>query len=140
MRGRALQLVKAVEDSNGFDAWRNLNKALKPTSKARGLALLGAATTWPPYSMNSVLQPQLLKLEEIFDETVKSGATIQEELKPAILLRCVGGQLKSCLNLTIGDNVQYSTLREQVLQWARSQVKDDRLTILNCPDHWFGLC
>ena len=30
MRGRALQLVKAVEDSNG------LNKALKPTSKARG--------------------------------------------------------------------------------------------------------
>ena len=38
MRGRALQLVKAVEDSNGLDAWRSLNKALKPTSKARGLA------------------------------------------------------------------------------------------------------
>ena len=90
--------------------------------------------------MNSALQPQLLKLEEVLDETVKSGTTVQEELKPAILLRCVGGQLKSCLNLTIGDNVQYSTLREQVLQWARSQVKDDRLTILNCPDHWFGLC
>ena len=32
MRGRALQLVKAVEGSNGFDAWRSLNKALKPTS------------------------------------------------------------------------------------------------------------
>ena len=31
MRGRALQLVKAVEDSSGFDAWRSLNKALKPT-------------------------------------------------------------------------------------------------------------
>ena len=45
MRGRALQLVKAVEDSNGFDAWRSLNKVLKPTSKAKGLALLGAATT-----------------------------------------------------------------------------------------------
>ena len=78
------------------------------------------------------ITPQLLKLEEVLDETVKSGTTVQEELKPAILLRCVGGQLKSCLNLTIGDNVQYSTLREQVLQWARSQVKDDRLTILNC--------
>ena len=37
MRGRALQLVKAVEDSNGLDAWRSLSKALKPTSKARGL-------------------------------------------------------------------------------------------------------
>ena len=43
--------------------------------------------------MNSALQPQLLKLEEVFDETVKSGATVHQELKPAILLRCVGGQL-----------------------------------------------
>ena len=40
------------------------NKALKPTSKARGLALLGAATTWPALSMKSALQPQLLKLED----------------------------------------------------------------------------
>ena len=56
MRGRALQLVKAVEDSsNTFDAWRSL-KALKPTSKARGLALLRAAATWPAFSMNSALQ------------------------------------------------------------------------------------
>ena len=61
MRGRALQLVKAVEDSNGFDAWRSSKKALKPTSRARGLALLGAATTRPELSMNSALQLQLLK-------------------------------------------------------------------------------
>ena len=37
MRGRALQLVKAADDPNGFDAWRSLIKALKPTSKASGL-------------------------------------------------------------------------------------------------------
>ena len=94
MGGRALQLVKAVEDCNGFDAWRSLNKALKPTSKARGLALLGAATTWPAFSTNSALQPQLVKLEEVFDGTVKAGTAIQEELKSAFLLRCVGGPLK----------------------------------------------
>ena len=105
----------------GFDAWWSLKKALKPTSKARGLALFGAATTWPAFSMNSALQPQLLKLEEVFDETVKAGTRIQEVLKSAILWRCVEGQLKSYLNLTIGDNVQYSTLGEQVLQWERSQ-------------------
>ena len=122
MRGRALQLMKAVEDPNGFYDWKALNKALKPTSMARGLARLGAATTWPAFSMNSALQPQLLP-DEVFDETVKSGITIQVDLKPVILLRCVGGQLKSCLNLTISDNVQYSTLREQVLQWERSQQK-----------------
>ena len=78
-------MVRAVEGSNGFDAWGSL----------------GAATTCPAYSTNSVLQPQLVKLEEVFDETVKSGTTIREELKSAILLRCAGGQLKSYLNLTI---------------------------------------
>ena len=109
-----------MEDSNGVDAWGSLSKALKPTSKARGLASLGAATTWPAFLMNSAL---LLKLEEVFDETVKAGTTIQEELKPAILLKCVGGQLKPYLNLTIRDDVQYSTLREQVLQWDRCQQK-----------------
>ena len=34
------------------------------------------------------LQFQLLKLEEVFDETVKSGTAIQEGLKSATLLRC----------------------------------------------------
>ena len=47
-----------------------------------------------------------MKLEEVFGETVKAGTAIQEELKSAILLRCVGGQRKLYLNLTIGDNVQ----------------------------------
>ena len=121
--GKSTAIGESCGRLHGFDACRSLNKALKPTSKARGVALLGAATTWPACSMNSVLQPQLLKLEEVFDETVKSGVTIQDELKSAILLRCVGGQLKSYLNLTIGDNAQYSTLREQVLQWDRSQQK-----------------
>ena len=72
-----MQLVEAVEDSNGFDGWRSLDKALKPMSKARGLALLGAATTWPAISMNTALQPEPLKLEEVFEETIKSGTTIQ---------------------------------------------------------------
>ena len=89
MRGRALQLVKALEDSIGHDAWRSLNKALKQTSIARGLALLGAATTWPAFSITVTLHYnlncQLLKLEEVFDETVKAGATTQQELKSAFL-------------------------------------------------------
>lgn len=40
---------------------------------------------------------------EVVEETVKAGTPVQEELKSAILLRCVGGQLKSYLNLTMGN-------------------------------------
>ena len=88
---------------------------------------MGEATTWPAFSMNSALQPQLLKLEEVSDEMVNSGTAFQEELQYAILSRCVGGQLNSYMNLTIGDNVQHSTLREQVLLWDRSQQKGSRI-------------
>ena len=90
--GQGATISEAVEDSNGFDAWTSWN------SKARGLALLGAAATWPAFAMNSALQPQFLKPEEVFDETVKAKAIIREELKSCILLRCVGGQLKSYLS------------------------------------------
>ena len=65
--------------------------------------------------MNSTLQPQLLK-----DETVKSGTTIQEELKSAILEMC---RWAAQILLANGEKVQYATLREQVSQWDRSQQK-----------------
>ena len=59
--------------------------------------------------MNSALQPQVLKLEGVFDETVKAGTTIQEELKSAILLRCVGWSAQIILEL--GNLQQCSTLQ-----------------------------
>ena len=85
--------------------------------------------------MNRATQPQLLKLQEVFDETVKGG-TIQEELKSVILVKCVGGQLKSYLTLTIGDNVQYSTLRKQVLQWGPSQQKWSTSMVASSSTHY----
>ena len=77
--------MKAVEDSNEFDAWRSKEESFE---------------TWNSWEQPlHALQPQLLKLEEVFDETVKPGTTIQEELKSAILLRCVGSQFKNYLEL-----------------------------------------
>lgn len=46
--------------------------------------------------MNSLLQPQTV------------------ELKASVLLRCVGGQLKSYLNLAMGNAVKHPKLTEQV--------------------------
>ena len=140
MRGRVLQLVKAVEGSSGFDAWRSLNKALKPTSKARRLAVSGAATTSSAFSMNSALKPPLLKLEEVFDETVKSGTAIQGELKSAILLRCVGGQPKSYLNLTM-FNTQLCGNRccnEVVLSKKATSTVASNSTDYQGPAHAYG--
>ena len=60
-----------------------------PSSNTRGLALLTAATSWPAFQMGVPLQPQLLKLEEVFEESRRSGMEIQDTMKAAILLKCV---------------------------------------------------
>ena len=87
------------------------------------LALLTAATSWPAFNMSLPLQPQILKLEEIFEESRKAGTEIQDAVKAAILLRCVSGQLRTYLNLGAQDNMQYGTLREQCLKWDRAQQR-----------------
>ena len=88
---------------------------LRPNSNTRGLALLSAATSCPP------LQPQMLKLEEVFEDSRRAGTDIQDAVKAAILMRCVSGQLKTYLNLGAQDDMSYSALREQCLKWDKAQ-------------------
>lgn len=118
-----MNLVKTVGGSNGYEALRQMILALRPNSNSRGLALLSAATSWPQFNMQNPIQEQLLKLEDVFEEARKAGITIQPELKTAILMKSVGGQLETHFNLAIQDSAKYEDLREQVLRWDRAQHK-----------------
>ena len=46
-----------------------------------------------------------------------------DELKTAILLRCISGSLKTPLNLNIKEGTKYLDVREEVLRWDRAQQK-----------------
>ena len=94
-----------------------------PSSNTRGLALLTAATLWPAVQMGVPLQPQLLKLEEVFEESRRSGMEIQDTMKAAILLKCVTGQLKTYLNIGAQEDMTYKTLREQCLKWDTTTLE-----------------
>ena len=117
VRGKALSLVKSVSGADGYEALRQMCLALRPNSNTRGLALLTAATSWPAFQMNSAIQPQLLKLEEVFEDCRRAGTEVQDAVKSAILLRCISGQLKTYLNLGAQEDMSYRTLREQCLKW-----------------------
>ena len=123
VRGKALGLVKGVNGSDGYEALRQMCLALRPNSNTRGLALLSAATSWPAFQMNAALQPQMLKLEEVFQDSRRAGTDIQDAVKAAILLRCVSGQLKTYLNLGTQDDMSYVSLREQCLKWDKAQQR-----------------
>ena len=101
VRNRALSVVRATPNSDGYEALRQLILNLKPNTQTRGLALLSAITSYPSFNMQKPLLSQLIKLEEMFEETGKSGTPVQEELKVAILLKCITGPLKTQLNLML---------------------------------------
>ena len=123
LRGRALQTLKSVANADGYEAWRQLLLTLRPTSKNRGLALMSAIMGWPGFQMNQAVQPQLLKLEDAFEEARRASVTIQDEMKIAVLLRCLSGQLRTHVSLQLSEGMSYGELRECLLKWDRAQQR-----------------
>ena len=123
LRGRALQTLKSVANADGYEAWRQLLLTLRPASKNRGLALMSAIMGWPGFQMNQAVQPQLLKLEDAFEEARRASVTIQDEMKIAVLLRCLSGQLRTHVSLQLSEGMSYGELRECLLKWDRAQQR-----------------
>lgn len=123
LKGRALQTLRAVGNSNGYEAWRQLLLTLRPTNKNRGLALLSAVMGWPSFQMGQAIQPQLLKLEDAFEEARRASVTLQDEIKVAVVLRCISGQLRTHVSLQLNEGMSYAELRECLMKWDRAQQK-----------------
>ena len=123
LKGRALQTLRAVSGSDGYEAWRQLLLTLRPTNKNRGLALLSAVMGWPSFQMGHAIQPQLLKLEDAFEEARRASVTLQDEIKVAVVLRCISGQLRTHVSLQLNEGMTYKELRECLMKWDRAQQK-----------------
>ena len=65
-----------------------------------------------------------MKLEDGFREYDKiSAQPLAKEMKFAILLRCITGQLRTHLNINMKDDATYDVLRESILQYDRASIK-----------------
>ena len=120
-RSRSSNIIRSVRNTDGYEALRQLLLALRPSTSGRGLALMAALTSWPQFTMSQPLQP--LKLEDALEEARRAGTTIPDQLRQAILLKCVSGQLRTYLNLAIQDATTFKELREHVKKWDRNQQK-----------------
>jgi hypothetical protein len=126
VRNRAVSVARAIPNSDGYEALRQFILNLKPTTHTRGLALLSAITS---AITGKPLLSQLIKLEEMFEETRKSGTPVQAELKAAIVLTGISGPLTTQLNLMLDGSAKYADVRDQILRWDRSQQKWTGLVI-----------
>ena len=123
LKSRPLMMLKGVERGNGFEAVRQLFKTCQPSSRNRALGLLHLLMKWPEFDMKVAMLPQILKLEDSFREYERIGGALSGELKFAVLMKSIGGQLKTYLNMTIQDTTTYDTLRESILQYDQATIK-----------------
>ena len=124
LRGRLLSILKSINDSNGYEALRLLMVQCQPSSRNRSLGILNALMSWGAFDMKASLLSQITKLEDGFKEYNKiSQQAIGEEMKFAILLRCVTGQLKMHLNVSLKEDSSYEALREMILQYDRANIR-----------------
>ena len=121
-RGRSI--LRAIGEQNGYEAFRQLEADLAPSSKARHLAILGAIASYPAFSNKSSLLQQVLKLEELFEEYRRvAGKDLDSDVKLSTMLRATGGQLRSFLNSTLTESSTYEELRSVIARWDASQTK-----------------
>ena len=73
---------------------------------------------------------QVMKLESAFMEYEKLGDPLLETIRAAVLLRCLTGQLKTWMQLQLGESTKYSDIREGVLSYERSTTKWSELKVL----------
>ena len=65
----------------------------------------------------------ILKLEDSFREYEKIASTLAEEIRFAVLMKCLGGQLKTYLQVSLRDSTTYDELREAAIRYDQSTIR-----------------
>lgn len=130
LKNRPLMLLKSVKSFNGYECYRQLVASNEPQNKNRSLSLLNAIMSWPSFSNKYSLMTQIMKLEAAFSEYEKLGSALAEEIRSAVLMRCLVGQIKTFLQLQITDSTSYLQIREAVLSYERSTTKWSETMVL----------
>eukprot|EP00913_Durusdinium_trenchii_P032259 g30204.t1 len=123
VQGRLMGLIRNVEQFNGYEALRQLLSNCQPNARNRTLSLLQGIMAYPSFNMRTSLLPQILKLEEHYYQYEKLGGKLSPDMKAAILLRSVGGQMKVHLNLALNEGSTYAQIREAIIAFDNATTK-----------------
>ena len=139
LKNRPLMLVKGVEQGNGLEATRQLFRTCQPSSRNRSLGMLQSIMQWPQFDMRNALLPQVLQLEDSFKEYERVAHALDEEIRFAVFMKCLGGQVKTYLQLTLQEGTTYDQLREASLRYDQSTIKWTQQTSLGNSSMSHGL-
>ena len=129
LQGRLLSLVRGVEKSNGLEALRQLLQNCQPKARSRTMSMLQGIMSYPAFNMKASVMAQVVRLEEHFMQFEKLGGKLTDEMKAAVLLKCVTGPLKVHLNMAPDESSSYTKIREVIrsydtatTRWTESNI------------------
>ena len=123
VRQRPFLVVKQVGGQNGMEAYRLLVQQNEPLSKNRSMGLLNVIMNWPAFTTKMSLMQQVLRLEHAYADYEKLGSKLNDDLRTAILMRSIQGQLKTWLQLQVNEGTTYNSVREMILVYDASTTK-----------------
>ena len=121
LQGRLLSLVRNVDTSNGLEALRHLLENCQPRARNRTMSMLQSIMSYPNFVMKNSIMSQLVRLEEHFVQFEKMGGKLTDEMKSAVVLKCVSAPLKIHLNLSLNESSTYAQIREVIKAYDITQ-------------------
>ena len=138
LRQRPLLVVGQVRGSNGFEAYRLLVQQNEPLTKNRSMGLLNVIMNWPTFSGKMSYMQQILKLEHAYAESEKLGTKLNDDLKTAVLMRSITGQLKTWLQLQVSESTTYTKVREMIMSYDSSTTRWSEQMVLGIDNSSLG--
>ena len=133
VQGRLLSMIRCVEHSNGLEALRMLMANCQPKSRNRTMSMLQGLMGYPNFNMKMSVMAQVQRLEEHFGHYEKLGGKLTDEMKSAILLKCISGPLKVHLNLSLNEGSKYEVIRDTIKAYDTATTRWNESSLTQQP-------
>lgn len=120
--GKALRIVRGVQNRSGYEGWRRLTVEYQPNTRSRSLAM-----------MQSILRPQFTGSELSFLEELQcwemqveqheqiTGKQLDDQVKTAVILQAIPNSIRALVQFQVEESTRYTEVREKVANYLRTQ-------------------
>ena len=131
LKHRPLKVLRQVNESNGFETWRQLYNLYTPKTKVRSLAILSAVMNFPHFVKERTMLEQVQNLERLGDEYRKaSGNDISDDIMLTTLVRALPKHIQQHIQLGMDDNSTFQQVKDRVIAYERVSTSWSRDRVL----------
>ena len=133
IRGRPLQLIRHLSDSNGFKAWNILSKEMEPSTRQRSLALLTQLSR-VTFAQDRSITEQLPAYDALVREYERvSGTRFPDDSKIAAIMLALPVALRTQIQMIIDETTTYTNLVDRIQHYEAVTTRWESKSALGLP-------